>query len=58
MLFCSKTHSCSECRVLQQDEQGNIVAICSLGAYDLGAALINAGWAPWIRNCRSSCVRN
>lgn len=34
-----------ECRVINQNEQGNIVGTCSLGAYDLGAALINAGWA-------------
>ena len=34
-----------ECRVMQQDERGNMVGVCSLGAYDLGAALVNAGWA-------------
>ena len=34
-----------ECRVIQQNEQGNIIGTCSLGAYDIGAALINAGWA-------------
>ncbi len=34
-----------ECRILQQDQNGNMIGICSLGAYDLGAALVNAGWA-------------
>lgn len=34
-----------ECRVMQQDERGNMVGTCSLGQYDLGAALVNAGWA-------------
>ena len=34
-----------ECRVMQQDQRGNMVGVCSLGAYDLGAALVNAGWA-------------
>lgn len=34
-----------ECRVMQQDAKGNMVGTCSLGAYDLGAALVNAGWA-------------
>lgn len=34
-----------ECRIMQQDERGNMVGVCSLGAYDLGAALVNAGWA-------------
>ena len=30
---------------MQQDAKGNMVGTCSLGAYDLGAALVNAGWA-------------
>ncbi len=34
-----------ECHVMQQDENGNMVGTCSLGQYDLGAALVNAGWA-------------
>lgn len=34
-----------ECRVMQQDDKGNMVGTCSLGEYDLGAALVNAGWA-------------
>ena len=34
-----------ECRVMQQDQKGNMVGTCSLGQYDLGAAIVNAGWA-------------
>ncbi len=34
-----------ECRVMQEDAKGNMLGVCSLGAYDLGAALVNAGWA-------------
>ena len=34
-----------ECRVMQQDSKGNMVGTCALGQYDLGAALVNAGWA-------------
>ena len=34
-----------ECRIMQQDSKGNMVGTCSLGEYDLGAALVNAGWA-------------
>ncbi len=34
-----------ECRIMQQDARGNMVGVCSLGQYDLGAALVNAGWA-------------
>lgn len=34
-----------ECRIMQQDAKGNMVGTCSLGQYDLGAALVNAGWA-------------
>jgi len=33
------------CRVMSQNEDGNMVAACSLGQYDIGAALVNAGWA-------------
>lgn len=34
-----------ECRIIQKDAKGNMLGVCSLGAYDLGAALVNAGWA-------------
>ncbi len=34
-----------ECRIMQQDKKGNMVGNCALGAYDLGAAIVNAGWA-------------
>lgn len=34
-----------KCHVMQQDAKGNMVGTCSLGQYDLGAALVNAGWA-------------
>ena len=30
---------------MQQDKKGNMVGNCALGAYDLGAAIVNAGWA-------------
>ena len=34
-----------ECHVIQQDTSGNMVGTCSYGPYDIGAALVNAGWA-------------
>lgn len=34
-----------ECRIMQQDARGNMAGTCSFGPYDLGAALVNAGWA-------------
>lgn len=34
-----------DCRIMQQDSRGNLVGTCSLGQYDLGAAIVNAGWA-------------
>ncbi len=34
-----------ECHVIKQDSKGNMVATCALGQYDIGAALVNAGWA-------------
>lgn len=34
-----------DCRIMQQDKKGNMVGTCALGEYDLGAALVNAGWA-------------
>ncbi len=33
-----------ECRILQKTKQ-NLIGICSYGQYDLGAALVVAGWA-------------
>lgn len=34
-----------ECHIIQQDTKGNMVGTCSYGPYDLGAAIVNAGWA-------------
>ncbi|MDR1693716.1 MAG: thermonuclease family protein [Lactobacillaceae bacterium] len=34
-----------ECRIVKKDKKGNMLGICSLGDYDIGAALVNAGWA-------------
>ncbi len=34
-----------ECHIIQQDTRGNMVGTCAYGPYDLGAALVNAGWA-------------
>ena len=34
-----------ECRVMQQDSRGGMVGICFLGDYDIGASIVNAGWA-------------
>lgn len=34
-----------KCHVLGQDDRGVLTAVCMLGPYDIGAALINAGWA-------------
>lgn len=34
-----------ECHIMQQDKNGNMMGVCSLGQYDIGAALVNAGWA-------------
>lgn len=34
-----------ECRILKQDRKGNMIGTCSLGEYDIGAALVNSGWA-------------
>ena len=33
------------CRIMGQSQNGTYVGVCSLGEYDLGAALVNAGWA-------------
>ena len=34
-----------ECRVMEQDANGNMMGVCFFGEYDIGAALVNAGWA-------------
>lgn len=34
-----------ECQIMQQDKKGNMFGTCSYGPYDLGAAIVNAGWA-------------
>lgn len=34
-----------ECKVVEQNEEGQIVGICNYGPYDIAAALVNAGWA-------------
>ncbi len=34
-----------QCRVMERDAKGNMIGTCSLGPYDIGAALVNAGWA-------------
>ena len=33
------------CHILREDEKGILTGVCLLGSYDIGAALINAGWA-------------
>lgn len=39
-----------ECNVLKQNNRGNMVAVCSLGEYDIGAALVASGWAITLPN--------
>jgi endonuclease YncB( thermonuclease family) len=34
-----------ECRVVKANSKGNMLGTCNLGEYDIGAALVNAGWA-------------
>ena len=34
-----------DCQIVHLAEDGNMLGICALGDYDLGAALVNAGWA-------------
>ena len=34
-----------KCHIISEDERGVLNGVCMLGAYDIGAALINAGWA-------------
>lgn len=43
-----------ECHVIQQDTKGNMIGTCSFGPYDLGAALVNAGWA--VANVRQTDI--
>lgn len=33
------------CHILNENEQGILTAVCLLGDYDIGAAIINSGWA-------------
>lgn len=33
------------CKVMEQDGLGNVIAACSNGKFDLGAALVSSGWA-------------
>ncbi len=34
-----------KCHILQEIERGTFSAVCMLGSYDIGAALVNSGWA-------------
>ena len=34
-----------KCHILKEDEKGSLIGVCLIGPYDIGAALINAGWA-------------
>lgn len=34
-----------QCHILNEDERGVLTGVCMLSPYDIGAALINAGWA-------------
>lgn len=34
-----------DCHILQENPQGVLTGVCSLGPYDIGAAIINSGWA-------------
>lgn len=34
-----------KCHILSEDERGVLIGVCMLGPYDIGAALINSGWA-------------
>ncbi len=33
------------CHIISEDDRGVLNAVCLLGAYDIGAALVNSGWA-------------
>lgn len=34
-----------KCHILGEDKQGVLTGVCMLGQYDIGAAIVNAGWA-------------
>lgn len=34
-----------ECKIKEQDAEGNVIAACSNGQYDLGVAMVASGWA-------------
>ena len=34
-----------KCHILGEDKQGVLTGVCMLGPYDIGAAIINAGWS-------------
>ena len=34
-----------DCQIVYLSEDGNMLGVCAFGDYDLGAALVNAGWA-------------
>ncbi len=34
-----------KCHILAKDDRGVLTGVCMLGPYDIGAALINSGWA-------------
>lgn len=33
------------CHIINEDDRGVLTGVCMLGQYDIGAAIINAGWA-------------
>ena len=33
------------CHIINEDKQGVLTGVCVLGPYDIGAAIVNAGWA-------------
>ena len=39
-----------ECNVIKQNSRGNAVGVCSIGEYDIGAALVASGWAISLPN--------
>lgn len=34
-----------KCHIINEDERGVLSGVCMLGPYDIGAALVNSGWA-------------
>ncbi|MCK5297037.1 MAG: thermonuclease family protein [Alphaproteobacteria bacterium] len=38
-------NSVLECKIKEQDAEGNVIAACSNGQYDLGVAMVASGWA-------------